>query len=152
MTCQPQVSPTGKESDFSSSSDFSIPPKAGNVTNKVREWSRVSQDPWLISTIQGVEIPFMTAPRQLKEPRPYKLSEEENAFVDEELLRMLEQGIVEEAEPSSDQVVSNIFLRPKKDGRFRLILDLTWLNEHVEYEHFKMHSLHTALDMMRPGC
>ena len=50
------------------------------------------------------------------------------------------------------QVVSNIFLRPKKDGTFRMILDLTWLNLHVEYEHFKMHSIQTAIDMMRPGC
>ena len=33
-----------------------------------------------------------------------------------------------------------------------MILDLTWLNTYVRYEHFKMHSISTAKDMMRPGC
>ena len=35
---------------------------------------------------------------------------------------------------------------------YRMILDLTWLNYHVEYEHLKMSSINTAQDMMRPDC
>ena len=60
--------------------------------------------------------------------------------------------MVEEVEELGNQVISNIFLRPKKDGGHRLILDLTWVNLHVEYEHFKMHSLQTAKNMMRRDC
>ena len=33
-----------------------------------------------------------------------------------------------------------------------MILNLTYLNKSVEYEHFKMHWLHTAIDMMRKDC
>ena len=84
-------------------------------------------------------------PQQEREPRPYKLSEEESEFVDTEL-------VIEKVTALEDQVVSNVFLRPKKDGKYRMILDLTWVNTYVEYEHFKMHSLQTALDMMRPDC
>ena len=140
------MSHQGKNKDFSSIL------MAGNVANRVKHWRRISSDPWLISTIQGVEIPFVQLPVQTREQRPYKLSVEECAFVDKELVRMLERGIVETAEPRPDHVVSNIFLRPKKDGTFRLILDLTWVNDHIQYEHFKMHSLNTALEMMRPNC
>ena len=40
----------------------------------------------------------------------------------------------------------------QQNGDFRLILDLTDLNKLMAYDHFKMTSLHTAVEMMRPGC
>ena len=142
----PQVSEDGKRlTDVSSN-------KTGNVKNCIPSWREISSDPWLISTIQGVEIPFTEVPVQLREPHPYKLSVKECNFAEEELDRLLEKGVLETTDPSAGQVVSNIFLRPKKDGKFRMILDLTWLNTFIEYEHFKMHSLRTALEMMRPNC
>ena len=71
-------------------------------------------------------------------PRPIRLLEIESDFVHKEILVMSGKGILELVEPSEGQVVSNISLRPKKDGSYRFILDLTWVNLHIEYEHFKM--------------
>lgn len=45
-----------------------------------------------------------------------------------------------------------MFLRPKKDGNYRLILNLKQLNENIEYAHFKMEILCTALRLIQPGC
>ena len=70
-----------------------------------------------------------------KEPKPFRLSLEESDFVSLEIDKFLEKSIIEEVEESSGQVISNIFLRPKKDGGHRFILDLTWVNLHVQYEH-----------------
>ena len=42
---------------------------------------------------------------------------------------MKSQRVVEEAEPSNRCFVSHLFLRPKKDGDFRAILNLSKLNE-----------------------
>ena len=70
----------------------------------------------------------------------------------EEVQKLLGKSVVEEVKPIQDQVISNFFLRPKKDGGHKLILDLTWVNLHVEYEHFKMTSINTAREIMRPGC
>ena len=125
--------------------------EAGQIACRVGEWRKLSSDAWLISNIQGVEIPFEVLPQQSREPRPYRLSDQESNFVDEKLERLVEKGIIEEVN-SIGLVISNIFLRPKKDGKFRLILDLTWVNLHVAYEHFKMHSIQTALEMMRRDC
>ena len=50
------------------------------------------------------------------------------------------------------QFVSNIFLRPKKDGGFRIILDLKKLNPFVLYRHFKMETLVTAKQLISRGC
>ena len=46
---------------------------------------------------------------------------------------------------------SNIFLRPKPDGSFRMILNLKKLNECVEAPHFKMESIKIVLCMIEPG-
>ena len=37
--------------------------------------------------------------------------------------------------------ISNAFLCPKKDGGFRMILNLKKFNEYVQYQHFKMEAL-----------
>ena len=47
--------------------------------------------------------------------------------------------------------VSNIFTRPKVDGSFRMISNLSTLNENVTYAHFKIGSLTSVLHMMSPG-
>ena len=44
---------------------------------------------------------------------------------------------------------SNIFLRPKKDSSFRIILNLKPLNKMIEYKKFKMPTIHTVLQMIR---
>ena len=49
------------------------------------------------------------------------------------------------------EFISNVFLRPKPNGEFRMILDLTLLNLDVEYKHFKMFSLTTAKDLVVKG-
>ena len=126
--------------------------EGGQIRDKISTWRKISGDPWLLNSVQGVRIPFEEEPIQIKEPRPYKLSLEESEFVSCELPRLMDKKVIEKAEPTQGQVLSGIFLRPKKDGGYRLILDLTWLNEHLKYEHFKMHSLQTARDLMRPDC
>ena len=95
----PQVSENGKRlTDVSSN-------KTGNVKNCVYSWREISSDPWLISTIQGVEIPFMEVPVQLREPHPYKLLVDECKFVEGELDRLQERGVLETTDPSAEQVV-----------------------------------------------
>ena len=49
------------------------------------------------------------------------------------------------------EVISPIFIRPKKDGTFRVIFNLKRLNETVFYHHFKMDMLETAIKLMKPS-
>ena len=66
---------------------------------------------------------------------------------------MLEKQVIEPTITEEGQFVSNFFLRPKsQSGKFRLIFNLKTLNEHVQYEHFKMENMNTALAMMTKGC
>ena len=43
------------------------------------------------------------------------------------------------------------FVRSKKDGHHRLILNLKDMNQYIEYHHFKMDTLQTAISTIRPS-
>ena len=93
----------------------------------------------------GIKIEFDVPPVQPFVPRPYKLTSSECKFVDGEVASLLGKGVLNEVCADRQQWISNIFLRPKPNGKFRMILDLTELNKHIHYEHFKIFSLKTAI-------
>ena len=61
--------------------------------------------------------------------------------MDTEVQESLSKGAITAARVSEDQFVSNIFLRPKQDGYFHLIIYLEKLNQFIPYSHFKMEGL-----------
>ena len=48
--------------------------------------------------------------------------------------------------------MSSLFTREKRDGSFRMILNFKQLNKQVENEHFKIGSLRSVLNIIRPNC
>ena len=64
----------------------------------------------------------------------------------------MKEGIIESASYTQNQYISQIFPRPKRAGGIRIILNLSKLNIYVEYKHFKMESLNSALLLMKPNC
>ena len=66
--------------------------------------------------------------------------------------KFLQFGIVERVEHSHDELISNIFIRDKKDGSHRVILNLLELNQFIAYHHFKMDTIDTVINLMRPDC
>ena len=69
-----------------------------------------------------------------------------------ELQRLLEKGITTPSERQTCEFISTIFVTPKADGSFRLILKLKRLNEHNVYHHFKMESLKSVIQLMEKDC
>ena len=71
-----------------------------------------------------------------------------------EMSRLLSKGILELTHRSPGDLISNIFIRPKKGSSDRMILNLKPLNEFVDYHHFKMDTFQTALKLklIQPGC
>ena len=53
------------------------------------------------------------------------------------VLRRLQLLVLEETDPTYGQFVSTIFPRKKKNGPYRLILNLKGLNASIEYQHLK---------------
>ena len=61
--------------------------------------------------------------------------------LEEEVASLLQNGAVEEIHPISPGFYSRIFLVPKKNGKVRLIIDLSTLNRHVFIQSSKMETL-----------
>ena len=78
-------------------------------------------------------------------PSQYKFNPSEVKITDEQLESFLSRGIIEKAVHSKGEYISSIFIRPKKDESYHLILNLKQLNEAVEYHHFKMENLKNAI-------
>ena len=53
---------------------------------------------------------------------------------------------------SDDDFVSTVFLQPKKNGGFHMILNLKNFNDFVEYQHFKMETIKDILAAVVPNC
>ena len=79
-------------------------------------------------------------------------SETKQRVIDAEVSKLLEKGVIEPCVPETGEFITTVFQRPKKDGSHRMILKLKKLNSFIEYYHFKMDTLPTAIKMMRPGC
>ena len=71
--------------------------------------------------------------------------------VNQEIESMLRKRAILEASSERREVISGIFLREKKNGSSRLILNLKCLNNHIPYVHFKMETLKNVMDMLKPG-
>lgn len=72
-------------------------------------------------------------------------------FLDGEIPRLLLLKVLEKCEAIEGQYISNIFLKPKPNGKFRMTLDLSDIKPDLTFKHFKMKSLQTAMDIMQVG-
>ena len=91
-------------------------------------------------------------PTQTVKPSKINFSAAEIMSIDAEIAKLVSKEVLQVTTRVPDGFISNIFIRPKKDGAFRMILNLKPLNKFVDYHHFKMDTFRTALKLIRPGC
>ena len=125
--------------------------RAGNIANFVADWRALTSDREILSTVTGATIEFDAPPYPVISPTA-NFSSEETAIIDHEIEKFLENGIIEPTSHNPDEVLSSIFVRPKKDGGHRLILNLKGLNQFVTCHHFKMDTLNSMLKLVEKNC
>lgn len=126
--------------------------KAGQIANCVHQWKMLTSDPEILDIVQGAHIQFESIPKQNDIPLPNLFSQAESEAVDIEIDKLMRKGVIEPCMEESNDFISKIFLRPKKDGSHRLILNLKSLNQNVTYHHFKMDTLHSILKLVKKDC
>lgn len=122
---------------------------AGRLKYFLSEWKLITTDPKILDMVQHCHLEFIELPSQHYNLPPIRFNAKEAKIIDDEIKTLLNKGVIEEAQPSQHQVISSIFLRKKKNGSYRMILNLKRLNECIEYKHFKMESLSFAVQLMR---
>ena len=128
--------------------------KAGKISNARKNWQSITSDANILEYISGYSIEFESIPRQQKIPVPISFNDLESDVIQTEIDNLLAKGIIEPIckDDNNDEYISNIFVRPKKNGKFRIILNLRNLNDCVEYHHFKMETLKTAISLVSKNC
>ncbi len=81
------------------------------------DWTKITSDREVLSNISGVGIEVIDTPTQ-HSFNVQKFQPHEYPILDGEISKLLSKGSAT-AEPG--QIVSSIFLHPKKDGSYRLI-------------------------------
>ena len=62
----------------------------------------------------------------------------EEQIIEAEIQKLLEMKVLIEVEHNSHEYLSPIFVVPKKDGEYRMILNLKTFNKNIDFHHFKM--------------
>jgi hypothetical protein len=121
----------------------------------VKQWQDITSDPFVLNCVCNCAIEFDFEPmpaRHMSNPE-YKFSSAEQQAIDSEIAEFLSKRIIEQSHSEYGEIISPIFLRPKKEtGKVRVIFNLKHLNEAVTYRKFKMDTLESAIKLMRPGC
>ena len=127
---------------------------AGKTASHFNEWVKLANDQWILNTICGYSFELCDIPMQEHIPQQLKFSDVELMQINQELNRFLNCNIIEKVnQTDKNEFISNIFTRPKKDGKTRAILNLKQFNKKfMEHIHFKMETLKAAVDAMRPDC
>ena len=129
--------------------------EAGGLKNFSREWRKLTSDTNILDIAHGCYIEFIDGiiPVQNKSSiRNIKVNKKEEMVIDTEVKNLLDKKVIDEVQSIDGEFISPIFVRPKKNGEYRMILNLKALNQYVEYHHFKMDTFETALNLIKPNC
>ena len=127
--------------------------RAGQVANQFVEWTKITSDKEILSNISGVAIELGNGTPTQHCLNAQKFQPYEYTILDGEINKLINKGVISKAaytEPG--QIVSNIFLHPKKDGSYHLILNLKQFNTNVVHHHFKMDSIQSIVKLVTPNC
>lgn len=125
---------------------------AGQIRYCLPEWEKITIDEDILKMVEGVDIQFTDLPVQEHQACNHQFSQEQTEAIDLEISELLKKGVIKKTPHSAYEYVSPIFVVPKKDNKWRMILNLKSLNKDVEYHHFKMETMRNALDLVRKDC
>ena len=114
-------------------------------------WRDRGVDPWLVEVLWwGYRLPFCSAPHLSKEPIPFSTYAPSSIRVkalEQEVLSLVEKGVVELAPLPSPWFYSRLFVVMKASGSCRPVIDLSTLNLRVLKSPFP--SVRSPLDEAR---
>ena len=102
-------------------------------------WKTITKDRYVLNTIKGLKSEFCDDIIPHQEKIPHLIQMIENCTIRE---------VTSQRKKIGRQWISNVFLRSKKDGGFRMILNLKPLNQKLKYEKFKMNTIKDVMKML----
>lgn len=121
-----------------------------SLRESAEEWREIGAPLSVIQWIErGVEIPFTQLPAEQVSFKNKLFNKLETQFLDKEIQDLCDQRCIVKCEVRPF-IVSPINLVPKKDGSFRLITDLRYLNSLCKPNKFLYEDISDVLDIVEP--
>ena len=116
----------------------------------MHEWRRLTDDPIILDMIEHYHVEFDRAFFNIKQENffQHRFNAAESQIIENEIAKLVSMGVLVEVQHDVDQFLSPIFVRPKKNGEYRMILNLKGLNEYIPYYHFKMDTFEKTLNLI----
>ena len=121
--------------------------QAGRIKAFKQNWALLTQDPWVLQTVQGFHLPLVAQPVQTTVPSQMHFPPDQQSLISVEVEAMLEKQAVSVVQPNKDSFISQLFVIPKKDEGYRPVVNLKALNRFIAEEHFKMEGFHMVKDL-----
>ena len=97
---------------------------AGKISQYLDKWKTITSDRSLLNIVcQGYLLKFNEEPCDNCSRKEIKFNDSEQIVIDSLLMKLIDKKVIELAYHLQDEVISNIFIRPKADGSHRLILN-----------------------------
>ena len=124
---------------------------AGKVKYFLPKWQEITSDKTILNIIEhGLRINLTDIPNQGHFHTPqHAFSYHEKEVIDKEIAKLIAKKIVTQTSLEERDFISPIFAKSKKDGSYRMILNLKKLNALVDAPHFKMESIRNIVSMVR---
>ena len=128
---------------------------AGQIQFYLHNWKEITSDPFILDLVRGSQIPITNMrdvhEQSLTTPKN-EIKKHQGNIMDEEVQKLIQSGVIERSEHEEGEIISSVFLVEKNDKSFRMILNLKEFNKNVEYEHFKLENLYSAISLMKKDC
>ena len=126
--------------------------KGGQLARFLDKWKEITSASEVLNCVKGQYIEFTTQPTKSLGPKRKTFNISDSLVIEAEIQKLLDKGVIAPTQHESGEYISPIFVTKKKDGSYRMILNLKCFNQHVEYQHFKMDSVWTAIRLITPNC
>lgn len=111
-----------------------------------------NSDAEVLQIVRGINFDLNEILLKRFRPRPYTFDKELESVLEIQVLELVERNIVQEISSDQAKFISNVFLHLKPNCLYRMIIDLSKLNDSITKKHFKMEHLDVALQLISPGC
>ena len=112
----------------------------GQLKFYLDRWKEITSDPFVLTAVSSCEIEFDHEPTPSRHnfTPEYKFSVGEQQAIDNEITEFLAKNIIELSSPEQGEIISPIFIRPKKEsGKVRVIFNLKHLTMQSRIENSK---------------
>ena len=124
----------------------------GRIRHFIDNWQKITDNQFILDSVLGVKLDFYEIPSQPAVFSEFKFAPDIQVKISLEIERFLTLGIIEPSIHEADEIISNIFCRPKKNGKIRIIGNFKDLNIDIVYQKFKQSTIEDVFNMITPGC